>query len=67
MDTIHFADDDELETIDETARALKSCRSAVYLLIKNGKLPVVKLGRSTRIRRGDRRSLVHSLRVGAAA
>lgn len=52
--------DDDLLAIGsaELKRALPLSRSTVYGLIRDGALPVVKLGRRTFIRRADVRSFI---------
>jgi excisionase family DNA binding protein len=44
---------DSLSTIKEAGEILKISRSTLYLMIGQGKLPVVRIGRSARIRRSD--------------
>jgi excisionase family DNA binding protein len=44
---------DSLTTIKEAGDILKISRSTLYLMIGQGKLPIVRIGRSTRIRRSD--------------
>lgn len=44
---------DSLATIKEAGEILKISRSTLYLMIGQGKLPIVRIGRSTRIRRSD--------------
>jgi excisionase family DNA binding protein len=50
---------DSLSTIKEASETLKVSRSTLYLMIGQGKLPVVKIGRSTRIRRSDLNKMMH--------
>ncbi len=54
-------DPNGLETIDEVAAALRISRAHVYNLIRAGKLQAVKLGTTTRVRRGDRVAFASSL------
>ena len=50
--------------VDEAARLLGVSRSHAYQLIANGSLPVVRLGRSTRVARSALDSLVAELADG---
>jgi excisionase family DNA binding protein len=51
----------ELLTIDEFARRYSISRASVYRMAQSGALPMVKLGRSTRIRRTDAENWAASL------
>jgi excisionase family DNA binding protein len=56
----------ELLTIDEFARRYSVSRATVYRLAQSGALPMIKLGRSTRIRRTDAENWAASLPTRAA-
>ena len=56
-----------LLTIDEAARALRLGRVSIYKLIAQGKLPLVKIGRSTRLRAADVRAFADALPARQAA
>ena len=47
--------------VDEAAHALSIGRTRVYALIASGELPVVKLGRSTRVPADGLRAMVERL------
>jgi excisionase family DNA binding protein len=44
---------DTIYTIPEVARYLKLSRSKVYLLVTQGQIPYVRIGRNVRIRETD--------------
>jgi excisionase family DNA binding protein len=48
-------------TINETAQLLRIGRSKLYILINEGKLPVVKLGKRVLVKRTDVETLLISL------
>ncbi len=58
---------DSLLTSAEAARALHIGRTALYRLIREGKLTGVYIGRSVRFRPQDIRGLIRQLRIEAAA
>lgn len=51
---------DSLCTIKEAGEILKISRSTLYLMIGQGKLPVLKIGKSSRIRRSDLNQLMQA-------
>jgi excisionase family DNA binding protein len=56
----------ELLTIDEFVRRYSVSRATVYRMAASGALPMIKLGRSTRIRRRDAEEWAASLPARAA-
>ncbi len=50
-----------LLTVKDTCKLLSISRSSLYELIKEGALPIIKIGRSTRIRRSDIEKFVADL------
>jgi len=47
-----------LLTIEQTAELLNLSRTSIYRLINDGRLPIVKIGRSVRIRRSTVEEIV---------
>lgn len=63
---------DRLLSIKEVGDAISAGTSKIYTLIRDGELPAVKIGRSTRIRQSDLNALIANaapaqLRSGGAA
>jgi len=56
-----------LLTVNETCRELSVCRATVYGLVRAGRLPVVKIGAATRIRRADVEALIERQLEGGEA
>jgi excisionase family DNA binding protein len=56
-----------LLTVSEAARFLSIGRSSIYVLMRDGALPSVKVGRSRRVRTSDLRDYVRLLRVTVTA
>ncbi len=58
--------EDELLTIEEVARFLKVSEGHVYKLMRQGKLPVIRVGKKyTRIERSDLLAFIQRHKTGA--
>lgn len=57
-------DEHSLLTATDVVKYLKLSRSGVYHLMKSGEIPVVKIGRSVRIRREDLENFIQKTRIG---
>lgn len=56
-----------LLTIPEVATALSLGRATLYVLIQRGELPVIKIGRATRLRASDVRAWADRQGIEAGA
>ena len=53
-----------LLTVNEVARQLRISRSFAYLLVASGELPMIKIGKSRRVRLIDLEQFINSNRSG---
>lgn len=51
-------------TVPEVAKYLKICKSKMYLLVRRGEIPYIKIGKNVRIRESDLIEWIEQKRTG---